>query len=117
MFGDIGTATLDDDGVCYVYLDDIFLECINPDVEYAVFLQPYGKGECYISGIEQSYFIVKGEPGLRFAWEVKCNQIANNGKRLEDVTNREVLDNDENTRILNELTYENELYVNSLINT
>lgn len=117
MFGDIGTATLDGDGVCYVYLDDIFLECINSDVEYAVFLQPYGKGECYISGIEQSYFIVKGEPGLRFAWEVKCNQIANNGKRLEDVTNREVLDNDENTRILNELTYENELYVDSLINT
>ena len=116
MFGDIGTATLDGDGVCYVYLDDIFLECINSDVEYAVFLQPYGKGDCYIAGIEQSYFIVKGEPGLRFVWEVKCNQIANNGKRLEDVTNREVLDNDENTRILNELTYENELYVDSLIN-
>ena len=114
MFGDVGTGKIDDDGVCIVYLDDVFIECINTEVEYAVFLQPYGKGECYVANIDKSYFIVNGEPGLRFAWEIKCNQIANNGKRLEEVTNRQVIDNDVNTRILNELTYESELSVNSL---
>ena len=114
MFGDVGTGKIDDDGVCIVYLDDVFIECINTEVEYAVFLQPYGKGECYVANIDKSYFIVNGEPGLRFAWEIKCNQIANNGKRLEEVTNRQVIDNDVNTRILDELTYESELSVNSL---
>lgn len=109
MFGDVGTAMLDDEGICYIWLDDVFLECINTEVEYAVFLQAYGQGDCYISDIDNTHFVVRGEPNLRFAWEIKCNQIANNAKRLEEID--DVTANNDSITILDELDYENMLNV------
>lgn len=82
MFGDAGTGTLDETGTCYVYLDDAFLQCVNTKAEYLVFTQPYGKGECYVDTIDETFFIIKGEPNMRFAWEVKCNQIGENSENL-----------------------------------
>lgn len=84
MFGDAGTARLDETGTCYVYIPDEFLQVINTKAEYLVFLQPYGKGECYVDTIDEAYFIIKGEPNLRFAWELKCNQCVNNSSWLTE---------------------------------
>ena len=81
MFGDIGEGVVGDDGLCYVSLDPIFLETIS-DGTYQVFLQKYGMGECYVSERKSTYFVVKGEPNLSFAWEIKAKQIDFDQQRL-----------------------------------
>ena len=39
-----------------------------------MFLQNEGDGQSWISEKSDAYFIVKGTPGLRFAWELKAKQ-------------------------------------------
>lgn len=84
MFGDIGEAQTDESGVCYIYLDDIFQETINTDIEYQVFLQKEGQGDLWVDSKESAYFIVKGTPRLKFAWEIKAKQKDFEYYRLED---------------------------------
>ena len=37
-------------------------------------MQKEGKGDCWISEKTDTYFTVKGTPGLRFAYEIKAKQ-------------------------------------------
>lgn len=83
IFGDIGEGILDDEGVCYIYNDEIFGECIEKNIEYQVFVQSYGDGSCYVYDKQSEYFIVKGTPGMRFAWEIKAVQKNYNMVRTE----------------------------------
>lgn len=83
MFGDIGEGKLDETGKCYIFLDDIFAETIDTDCKYQVFLQPYNKGECYVTERTSSYFIVEGTENLSFGWELKAIQLGNDTIRLE----------------------------------
>ena len=83
LFGDVGEATLDEDGICYVDIDDIFSETIAENVEYQVFLQAEGEGTCYIAEKKQRYFIIKGTPSLKVAWELKAKQRDYDTLRLE----------------------------------
>jgi len=92
-FGDIGFGTINDDGECVVYIDEIFKECINTDIAYHVFTQVYnGK----ITGIERykDYFIVYGEPNTSFSWEIKAKRIGYEHYRLEQPTRFEADDLD-----------------------
>ncbi len=82
-FGDIGEAVLDEEGICYVSVDDIFLETINTDCQYQVFLQKYGQGDIWVEERRTNYFIVKGTPDLRFGWEIKARQAGFETERLE----------------------------------
>ena len=82
-FGDIGEGTIDETGYCYVYLEPIFAETISNDVEYQVFLQNYGAGNSYVYSKSSNYFVVKGDPGLHFAWEIKAKQLGYSQYRLE----------------------------------
>lgn len=82
-FGDIGEATLDDDGICYIFLDDIFVETINTECQYQVFLQKYGDGDLYVSERNVNYFVVKGTSNLSFGWEIKARQLGFESDRLE----------------------------------
>jgi hypothetical protein len=84
MFGDIGTATLNNDGIAIVDIDPIFQEYISLKCEYYVFLQNEGKGSSYISEKDSTYFIISGTPGLKVAWELKARQIGSQWKRSED---------------------------------
>ena len=83
LFGDIGEALLDEEGVCYVDIDDIFTETIAERCEYQVFLQAEGEGTCYIAGKTPRYFVLKGTPNLRVAWELKAKQRDYENIRLE----------------------------------
>ena len=83
IFGDIGEATIDEDGFCYVDLDDIFSETIEDTVEYQVFLQKEGEGDCWVAGKAPRYFVIQGTPGLRVAWELKAKQKDYRNIRLE----------------------------------
>lgn len=89
FFGDIGEARLDETGTCYIYIDDIFLETIDTECMYQVFLQKYGEGECIIAERNRNHFIVKGTPGLAFAWEIKAKQAGYTMERLEEYTQEE----------------------------
>lgn len=83
LFGDIGEATIDEDGYCYVGLDDIFSETIAEQVEYQVFLQKEGEGDCWIADKQPRYFIIQGTPNLKVAWELKAKQKDYQNIRLE----------------------------------
>ena len=83
IFGDVGEATIDDYGTCYIQLDDIFAETIDLDCKYQVFIQKYGEGECYVSDRENDHFIVKGTKKLAFGWEIKARQKGFDNLRME----------------------------------
>ena len=83
LFGDIGECSLDEDGICYVDIDDILQEAIA-DVEYQVFLQKEGQGDCWIAEKNPTYFVVQGTPNLKVAWELKAKQKGYEYARLEE---------------------------------
>lgn len=83
IFGDIGEANIDENGICIIPFDGIFLEAINSDCEYHVFLQKEGEGDLWVEKKTAQYFIVKGTAGLKFAWEVKAKQKGYEFERLE----------------------------------
>ena len=87
LFGDIGEAQLDADGICYVDIDDIFSETIELRQEYQVFLQKEGKGDCWIAEKHPRYFVIKGTPNLKVAWELKAKQRDYDMIRLEQPEN------------------------------
>lgn len=83
MFGDIGNGKTDEDGACYIFIDDIFRETIDTDCQYQVFLQKYGQGDLWIEERNSDYFLVKGTPNLSFGWEMKARQLGYDIERLE----------------------------------
>ena len=83
LFGDIGEALLDEEGLCYVEIDNIFTETIAEQVEYQVFLQKEGPGDCWIEEKARGYFVIQGTPGLKVAWELKAKQKDYENIRLE----------------------------------
>lgn len=82
VFGDIGEGVIDETGTCYVFLDPVFAETITTE-QYQVFLQRYGAGDCFVSERKPGYFVVSGEPGLAFGWELKAKQKGYDQLRLE----------------------------------
>jgi len=96
MFGDVGSGTIDETGVCVVSIDDILSETMRTDMAYQVFLQKCGEGDLWVSEKSSMYFVVRGTPGLDFDWEVKARQVGYEYERLEQtvpVTPDEVNDN------------------------
>lgn len=86
MFGDIGEAFISEDGTCLIDIDDIFQESTNVKIEYYVFLQKEGDGDCWVDKKEQTYFTVKGTPGLKFAFEIKARQTEYEHMRFTDMS-------------------------------
>jgi hypothetical protein len=86
MFGDIGEASISEDGTCLIDIDDIFQESTNVGIEYYAFLQKEGDGDCWVDKKEQTYFIVKGTPGLKFAFEIKARQADYEYMRFADAS-------------------------------
>lgn len=86
MFGDIGEASVSEDGTCLIDIDDIFQESTNVRIEYYVFLQKEGDGDCWVDQKEQTYFTVKGTPGLKFAFEIKARQADYEHMRFADAS-------------------------------
>lgn len=82
MFGDVGEGVIADDGFSYISIDPILGETIATS-QYQVFLQAYGTGECYVKERHPSYFVVAGDPGTAFGWELKAKQSDFTQKRLD----------------------------------
>lgn len=86
IFGDIGEVSISEDGTCLIDIDDIFQESTNVGIEYYVFLQKEGDGDCWVDKKEQTYFTVKGTPGLKFAFEIKARQADYEHMRFADAS-------------------------------
>ena len=82
-FGDIGSGTTDEDGLCYVSIDDVFAESASVSTAYQVFLQKCGQGDLWVEEKAPTHFVVRGTPGLAFDWEVKARQVGYEALRLE----------------------------------
>ena len=91
MFGDIGEGCTDDIGECYIFLDDIFSETVNTETGYQVFLQKEGQGDIWVERKTLSYFVVKGTPNVKFAWEIKIKQLGFELERLELFSDDELI--------------------------
>lgn len=82
-FGDVGEAYTEN-GECYIYLDDIFRECINTELPYQVFITKYGKGDIWVEERTPEYFLVKSDNDISFGWEIKGKRIGYETIRLEE---------------------------------
>lgn len=84
MFGDIGEAQTDENGECYLFIDDIFKQTAATSIEYQVFLQKEGQGDIWVAEKTEEYFVVEGTPNLKFAWELKAKQRDYEIERLDN---------------------------------
>ncbi len=85
-FGDIGSGICDKDGLCYIYLDEIFKETIIEDYKYYIFLQSIGENPVFLLEQNNDYFIVKGQKGQKFNFEIKCRQKGTETSRMNQMT-------------------------------
>ena len=98
MFSDIGSATLGEDGVCIVAIDDIFAQTARVDCSYQVMLQKCGQGDLWVASKSADCFIVEGTPNLKFDWMLCSMQTGFETLRLE------TLDDDKDiSRAVNEM--------------
>lgn len=74
MYADFGRGTIAEDGMCVVYLDPLFYECVDNVYEYFVFLQREGGGEIEVTKRLPDRFTVTGAPGATFAWMLTAPQ-------------------------------------------
>lgn len=97
LFGDIGSGIIDETGSCVVYIDPVFSETIETQkCKYHVFLTPYSNGKIYVSERNSDYFVVSGEEGIEFSWEIKAKQKDFESLRLEeDSLIDDIIDNSE----------------------
>lgn len=109
LFGDVGEGVIGDDGQCYVDIDPILSETILENTQYQVFLQSYSEHHVWVAERTPLYFVVKGEPNSKFAWEIKIKQIGMTNQRLEVVENRQ-FERPENLNFFDVETIESELY-------
>lgn len=96
FFEDFGTSMTDGEGFCEVRLDDIFLETVNTDFDYHVFLTPYSDdyaSKASIYSKSKDRFIVCGTPYTRFDWRVSAKQRGYEEIRMEVM---EDVDDDQN---------------------
>jgi len=84
MFGDMGSASLDESGEAIVSIDAVFAETVQCGIGYKVFLQKCGQGDLWVSKKNADYFVVEGTPNLSFDWEIKAVQSDFVNQRLED---------------------------------
>lgn len=84
-FGDVGEGVTDEHGSCIIGIDEVFAQCVDDICSYQVFVSKYGPGDLYVSERHPDHFVVTGEPGVRFAWEMKAVQKDFNGVRFQKV--------------------------------
>lgn len=84
IFSDIGEGKTDEDGICEVWIDEIFGETIDESVDYQVFLQRYGEGDLFVEERTPYLFRVRGKENTSFGWEIKAIQRDYDTIRLEE---------------------------------
>ena len=85
-FGDIGESQTDKQGIKIINLEPLFLETVNTNVPYQVFLSSYDDAKVWVFARNNNMFIVKSDkPNVKFAWEIKAKRKDYENVRLETV--------------------------------
>lgn len=92
-FGDIGEGIIGEDGLCYITVDPVFAQTITSN-DYQVFLQSYGEEPVTVLRRRNGYFVVSGDQGTAFGWEIKAKQFDFDQERLD--RKEDILDIDAN---------------------
>ncbi|WP_434310160.1 hypothetical protein [Hominifimenecus sp. rT4P-3] len=83
LFGDLGHGIIAADGKCTIPIEPKFCQTVSTEYGYYVFLEKYGPGNLWIETKGLSGFVVCGDPGMEFDWEVKAHQKGYEKHRLE----------------------------------
>ena len=85
LYSDFGRAEISDDGLCYIYIDPVFYECIDNSCDYYVFIQPEEGGDFTVTERRADHFIVSGSVGKKFAWMLVTAQKGYSATRNEEI--------------------------------
>lgn len=86
VFEDFGSAMTDKDGMCMIMLDQLFLETVNTECDYYVFLSPRKITSVPHICVQKKYkdsFCVHGDPNTKFDWIVIAKQRGYEDVRME----------------------------------
>ncbi|MFT8313167.1 MAG: hypothetical protein ABF633_02805 [Clostridium sp.] len=74
-------------GMCIINIDPMFLEAVTANMQYEVFVSPYGNGNVWVDPAEMypTYFIVRGTADIPFVWEIKVKQKGYEFDRLKSI--------------------------------
>ena len=72
-----------------IEIESLFKETVNTNIDYEVFLTPYGKGLIYVDEMTPDYFVIKGD-NIPFAYEIKAKRKGYETVRLELTKESEV---------------------------
>jgi hypothetical protein len=74
-------------GMCIINIDPMFLETVTSNMQYEVFVSPYGNGNVWVEPNEMypTYFIVRGSTDIPFVWELKVKQKGYENDRLKPI--------------------------------
>jgi hypothetical protein len=85
LFSDIGSGTLDDTGVAYIYIDPVFAETIDTSHDYQVFVSAGDTSSVVKVEKYADYFTVRGTAGAAFDWILFARQKDYVTHRLESL--------------------------------
>lgn len=73
-FADVGSGSIQEDEKCYIYFDPVFTQTIDANQEYQVFITKTSNKEFGYVEKQSDHFIVHGEDGLTFDWQMIAKQ-------------------------------------------
>ena len=75
VFNDRGHGVIDDNGLCFVYLDEVYLETVTTkSCDYYVQLTGYTGSQVEIYDKQFNYFVVSGAAGKQFDWQITSDR-------------------------------------------
>lgn len=102
-FGDLGSGIVGEDGKAFIEIDDIVTECMNTEIPYHVYFTEEVPEMLTDEEFKQrsllrlvkttpTYFVLKGEPGAEFTWELKAKRKGYEHIRAEKLQDQSRLD-------------------------
>ncbi|MFT9003214.1 MAG: hypothetical protein ABF991_00735 [Liquorilactobacillus hordei] len=83
-FGDLGKVNTGSGSKVKVVMDKLFLETVNTNVDYHVFVSSYGNGYAWVSEQGRDYFVIESNvPDLQVGYEIKAKRLGYESNRLE----------------------------------
>ncbi|GAA2952954.1 hypothetical protein FC48_GL000980 [Ligilactobacillus murinus DSM 20452 = NBRC 14221] len=85
-FGDIAKANTGTSKRVKIMIDPLFLETINTDIDYHVFVSSYSNGYAWVSEMARDYFVIESNvPNLSVSYEIKAKRKQYENVRLDKV--------------------------------
>ena len=83
VFEDFGSSETNEKGEAFIKFDEVFMETVNTEYEYQVFLQDYVGKSVQLVEKEKDGFMVFGNPNSKFDWRICARQKGYEEKRME----------------------------------